>query len=42
MGYNAQDGGLHQNNYYKSNTPGIANLDTDPSNTGQIFHKTTS
>ena len=39
MGFNAQDGGVHQFNYYKSATPSIDQLDTDPSNTGNICNR---
>lgn len=35
MGFNAKDGGAHEYNYYKSNTAGILNLDSEPSNTGE-------
>ncbi|XP_067947602.1 zonadhesin-like [Watersipora subatra] len=36
MGFNAQDGGVHQFNYYKSATVGINTIDIDPSNTGNF------
>lgn len=35
MGFNAQDGGLHKFNYFKSATAGITKLDIDSSNTGE-------
>lgn len=38
MGYNAQDGGAHLFNYYKSGTAGIDQLDIDPSNTSKPLY----